>query len=288
MILTSLLQLAKICERKFGCSDERCLIFPSKKVADHCRAFMQEQTSRSGSPMDVRLIHFLICPEDKQNSTGSPVDVGGRSQNTSSMPSAGLHIVLFPADAFPLAKQFWQHSGLGISSRMAEHCLSMLPDSASQSQPSSPAGHFRSKSMNKHYSAKNLNLIISTPSRQSDHVTHQDIYLETMKCDQNMYVEERYGRNLSLSLASSAKRALRRRIAGVLDQNDLGSDSSAGAEDINVGQSVRGVASVTEDDVFLFPSGMSAIWTAHNVASAIRPPAKSVCFGFVHSFLIVM
>lgn len=232
------------------------------------------------------MIHFLICPEDKQNSMGSPVDMDCRSQKTSSMPSAALHIVLFPADSFPLAKAFWQHSGFGISSRMAEHCLSMLPDSAasSQSQPSSPTGHFRSKSMNKHYSAKNLNLIISTPSRQSDRVTQQDIYVETMKYDQNMYVEERYGRNLPLSSASSAKRALRRRIAGVLDQNDLGSDSSAGAEDINVGQSVRGVASVTEDDVFLFPSGMSAIWTAHNVASAIRPPAKSVCFGFVHSF----
>lgn len=87
-----------------------------------------------------------------------------------------------------------------------------------------------------------------------------------------MYLEQRYGRNLDVAAAELAKGALRRRIAGVLVRDD------GCAGEVEVAQSVRGAA-VTEHDVFLFPTGMSAIWSAHQLALDVRGAKKSVCFG---------
>jgi cystathionine gamma-synthase len=96
---------------------------------------------------------------------------------------------------------------------------------------------------------------------------------EPLEADQDVYLEQRYGRNLDVASVTLAKRALRRRIAGVLVR-----DESAANGEVEVAQSVRGVA-VTEDDVFLFQTGMSAIWTAHQLALNARGAKKSVCFG---------
>jgi cystathionine gamma-synthase len=96
-----------------------------------------------------------------------------------------------------------------------------------------------------------------------------------------VYVEERYGRNLPLQLASNAKKMLRRRIAGVLVHDGPAPVVSADATDVQLGLSSRGVAGVTEDDVYLYPTGMAAIWSAHQLLLAVRPLAQSVCFGCV-------
>lgn len=37
-----------------------------------------------------------------------------------------LHVVFFPKLSFPLAKSYWQHTGHGVSSRLAERCLRLL------------------------------------------------------------------------------------------------------------------------------------------------------------------
>ena len=167
--------------------------------------------------------------------------------------------MLFPEGNFSIAKQFWQHTGLGISSRLATHILATLASSASSPLPSptrtKPLAH-------RHYSAPKH----SRRPSASDGV-------EPLDADQAVYLEQRYGRNLDVAAVELAKRALRRRIAGVLVR-----DESAVNGEVEVAQSVRGVA-VTEDDVFLFPSGMSAIWTAHQLALDTRGAKKSVCFG---------
>lgn len=87
--------------------------------------------------------------------------------------------------------------------------------------------------------------------------------------DWSRYLEERYARNLPVSEASFAKRQLRRRIAGVLIK-----ESSQAPDDFAVS-----LGEPTEDDVFLLPSGMSAIWHAHRAIMEAFPPSKSVCFG---------
>lgn len=115
---------------------------------------------------------------------------------------------------------------------------------------------------------------------------------EPVSSDLVTYVEERYGRNLPLTSAPSAKLALRRRIAGTLlsDRNEQSATEAPGDQ---VGETGRTGTGVTEDDVFLFPSGMSAIFHAHQLAlravpkltrsSQQRQAGKSVCFGFPYT-----
>ena len=265
------MQLSQICLQKFGISGESCLLLPTKKVAEHCRSFI---LSRSSSPPPpVRLIEYIICPEDKPNAASKTSRCGE------------LHVVLFPEDNFPLAKQFWQLTGLGLSSRFAEYCLSLLPDEpGSPTTPLSPSFPRPSKGGNRHYSNKSL----SNGRATLNPVVPAQIppaSTEILTKDHNIYLEERYGRNLSISSASAAKRAMRRRIAGVLVKDTVATDLPAQDVDneLEIGPSTRGVESVSEDDVYLYPTGMGAIWSAHHMARMTRPDAKSICFGFPYA-----
>ncbi|KAJ7366749.1 pyridoxal phosphate-dependent transferase [Mycena albidolilacea] len=265
----SIRKLARLCEQKFGRGGEQCMLFPSQKIADQCRSFMQSRALPSGRPVSARLIHFSICPEDKLNQ--GPC-VNEDAALLSSAP-ASLHIVLFPEEAFSIAKQFWQHAGLGVSSRLAEHCLALLP--ADPTFVPNGLQHTPRKALNKHYSAKKTTR--SPP---------QSPVAEDLGADHSVYLEERYGRNLPIALAASAKRAMRRRISGVLVRDnpaDCGDGPCAGDQNYAVGPSSRGVKSMSEHDVFLYPTGMAAIWNAHQLALAVRPPQKSVCLGFTYT-----
>lgn len=293
-------QLAKICEQKFGVNGEKCLLCPTRRVAEACRSFIIDRAEKTGMttnvPLPVRLVQFHICSCGA--SEGSPATSG-----------LELHIVLFPEDAFSLAKQFWQHTGLGISSRLAERCLSMIHEDPT-SPPSSPQPiRHPGRPLNKHYTnsiPKNYQKVSassppasppppsaglsSSPSSlvYHNHQHQHEHQHETLSSDQSFYVEERYGRNMPLESAAKAKRAMRRRIAGVLVRDTPAEWKDAGTKDAEVGPSTRGVSEVTEDDVFLFPTGMSAIWSAHQLALAVRPRAKSICFGYaIFLFLLL-
>ncbi|KAI9062092.1 PLP-dependent transferase [Trametes sanguinea] len=267
----SIQKLAGICEQKFGVQGERCMLFPTRKIAEQCREFMIHRSIKAGSPVPVRLVQFTICPD-----VADP-----------SAPCQELHIVIFPGDQFPLAKQFWQHAGLGISSRRAERCLSLLQEqSGSPDSPPPTNGRPPVKPGNRHYSAKSLGK--SPPSspapihaRYGGSIAEQSA--ELLNKDHLNYLEERYGRNMPLESAGAAKRAMRRRIAGVLVRDTPNDWSTAGDKGVALGPSTRGVEGVTEDDVFLYPTGMAAIWSAHQIILTTRPAAKSVCFGFSYT-----
>lgn len=242
-------QLARQCRQKFGSPGEDCMLFPSRKIADACRSFVTDQANKLGIDIPIRLVQYVISPEN----------------DSSASSSIELHIVLFPEDRFSIAKQFWQHTGLGVSSRLAERCLTMLQNQ--EQPPASPISpRIPTKASNRFYSAK--------PRRETekDHVTDE---FE----DHATYLEERYGRNLPQDAAASAKRAMKRRIAGVLVRDSPSDWAQAGKQDAEIGPSTRGVDEVSEDDVFLYPTGMAAIWNTHQLALATRPPAISVCFG---------
>lgn len=248
------------------------MLFPTKRIADLCRSFIQ-----SRSEFQPRLVHLFVCP--------------GASASSA---CADLHIVLFPSSAFSVAKEFWQHTGFGVSSRLAEHCLHLMESEASNislskpaSGPPSPTTRSPFKALNRHYGST----VKGSPKTNAPPPTIVP-ELEILSSDHSNYLEERYGRNMPLSYGPSAKRALRRRIARVLihdpdaslegspridaDQNIL-----AGQKDAAVGPSARGVTAVTEEDVFLYPTGMSAIWSAHDLIRSVRPDGKTVCFGYV-------
>lgn len=103
---------------------------------------------------------------------------------------------------------------------------------------------------------------------------------ENLTSELTTYLEERYGRNLPLFNAPLAKQALKRRIAGGL----LPSDEDFGKVENVTRGAVNGGKSVTEDDVYLYPGGMSAIWHAHDIARKLRrskgqKEGKSCCYG---------
>jgi len=127
---------------------------------------------------------------------------------------------------------------------------------------------------------------------------------EDIETDTSTYVEMRYGRNLSRFLSPLAKTALKRRIAGVLRERpltkvDIGKgkqrslkdekdalNQSGGSDFDKEEDNARGVANLSEDDVYLYPAGMSAIFHAHQTAiedgkRSGRKLGKSVCFGCV-------
>lgn len=99
--------------------------------------------------------------------------------------------------------------------------------------------------------------------------------------DCSAYVEERFGRNLSVELADSAKLAIRRRIAGSLIEpsDELTTTVNSSSEN------VRSVKGFSEKDVYLYPTGMSSIFNAHQLLLAAFGEGKMVCFGYVLSFL---
>ena len=94
--------------------------------------------------------------------------------------------------------------------------------------------------------------------------------------DSVQFVEERFGRNLDVSLAANAKLAIRRRIAGALTANvDL-------LEALNMSKLPTRKAQVegfSEDDVYLYPCGMSSIFNTHRTMMACRGPQKSINYG---------
>lgn len=260
----------------------------------------------------------------------------------------------------PVAKQFWQHSGDGISSRTAERGLAFLgegpagplgppapaekevlennnnnssADDPSVSLASSsailPGTGKQSYSRNRHYSRSKsaLPLALSRPASTSGttrtgtssltpstpitpgvapssansatgsarrpNAKDDDLAedLDDLSLDHSTFLEERYGRNLPLASSKLAKLALRRRIAGTLLPHEKPAKSGAGAlnevprgSGMSDGKVIDSGNKVDEDDVYLYPTGMSAIWHAHQLAMAWKErkdgaPGKSVCFG---------
>lgn len=259
------------------------------------------------------------------------------------------------ADDFGAGKQFWQHTGDGISSRLADHCLHLLGESipgapepnrrlsagpngtSSRAFNGDPPPPIRGFSRNKHYSKKSSAameaIIASSSSNQAS--TSADgaknyfangngeadpadtsVHYATGE-DTSTYIEERYARNLTESQAPLAKIAMRRRIAGVLKESTGGTPSTphssladqqldiastralekASAKDAALQPSSRGVKGLTEEDVYLYPGGMSAIFHAFQTVLATEKEkqgkgkarggedhiGKSICFGFPYT-----
>lgn len=89
-------------------------------MAEECRDFISRQSvQQTGNAVFVRTSHFPIYGPLLPSSLDT-VDP------TSGAPLETLHAAFFPAASFPLAKQFWQHTGMGTTSRYAEHCLALL------------------------------------------------------------------------------------------------------------------------------------------------------------------
>lgn len=231
---------------RFGTPGQVAMMFPSSEVAARCMLFMQQRSETTPTP-DIRIMEF-IC----------------QSQREKSSVWAALSAVFFPAKEFSVAKQFWQHTGDGISSRRAEFCLNAYEEGVLV-EKNSARGDPPPR-------------VSKGPKRYSRLPQEHKLPVRVPKVDtvvdSSQYVEERFGRNLDAAFVDSAKLAIRRRIAGTLKSN-VGLQDALGLSS----EGGRLSEGFSENDVYLYPTGMSAIFNTHRLLMSIRGPKKSVCYG---------
>ena len=260
------------------------------------RDFLASQAT----PLASRIVEFVICPSASSlPDTPATPDTPTASSSKVVIDCIELQILLFDKAHWSIAKAFWQHTGDGICSRMADRALAFLGETpAGARSPTPPTDrpvfkHVQS-SRNRHYaratpitpttpSSSSTPTIPSAPKTVLPETSGAPVAEENLTADLSTYLEERYGRNLPLFNANLAKQALKRRIAGGL----LPSDEDYGkVQDMARGSSDAGKNPVREEDVYLYPGGMSAIWHAHDICRKARrakgeKEGKSVCYGWV-------
>ncbi|KAI0836115.1 PLP-dependent transferase [Hypoxylon sp. FL0890] len=254
---------------KYGTAEQQAMLFPTRKTANRCIDFIRDKAPQSALA-GLKVVHLVLDPAKKPPEALQ-----------SATPS--ISAVLCSAEAYPFAKQYWQHSGDGVSSRRAEFCHGLFKENilvheshASSPRPAQqklcrgPKRYRRTASVDDTTKASNGAAQQQYPVKLTD-----DDSTDTLETSR--FLEERYGRNLDLSLVPNAKSAIRRRIAGVLTENiDLKSTTAFPTMDSNA----RGISNFKEDDIYLVPCGMNAIFTTHQALLKAREPRKSINFGF--------
>ncbi|QKX64406.1 uncharacterized protein TRUGW13939_11580 [Talaromyces rugulosus] len=239
----------EIIQRVGNPESESATVFPSLKTAQLCKDFLVSKIPADQSSK-LRIVNFV--PSAKAGNA----DVISR-----------LYAIIYPKEYASVAKQVWQHSGHGISSRRGEFCLNALKDGylvEDTAEASEGKNSVISKGPRR-YQQRSSALKESPPSNPPEGREYAQ------------FIEERFGRNLSSALADDAKRAVRRRIAGSLTSNaDL-------SEALESKPSHGRVEGLTEDDVFLYPTGMTSIFSTHQNLLSAWGDKKSICFGFPYT-----
>lgn len=241
----SIKQLEALILEKHSTAGQSAMLFPCSNAARRCQDFILAPNPGA----NVRVLDFRL-DQDK---------------NTSPLLSRllpTLSAVLFPTDLFPLAKQYWQHTGDGISSRQAEFCHELLTNdllTCAQQQQSVEAPAVKPFRGPRRYQTEPTTTASNTPSPPKAK-TESPIIPESQESTQ--FLEERFGRNLNVALVKQAKTAICRRIVGSIADPSSPQDCTAC------------------DNVYLFSGGMNAIFHTHRALLDCRGALKSVSFGF--------
>lgn len=253
---------------KFGKPGQQAMLFPSPCVAERCLDFMRQRV-RPGLAsqfytLDLAMDAFRVVSPMLQQLCPK------------------ISAVVFPEEGFPIAKQYWQHTGDGISSRRAEFCHDLFKDNllvprGTPTELCTEANPRLFKGPKRYQRTASIDGIASVaPKKSASSTPSPTIGVVNESQESSRFLEERYGRNLELSLVERAKSAIRRRIAGAMAGDfDLADDR---LPDMSINS--RGLYNLREDDVYLFPAGMNAIFNAHRTLLATKPAAKSINFGF--------
>jgi cystathionine gamma-synthase len=231
------------------------MLFPTHATASRCLDFFLQQAPDLDASQ-VRILDFLPAAERARSDELSII-------------SPRVSAVLFPQDRFSIAKAFWQHSGDGVSSRRAEYCAHLFKEGilVEASTLNQPARVCKGPRRYQKKTSIDLDAAADDMSNGSGEVQ-----------DPTQFVEERFGRNLDLSKTKNAKLAIRRRIAGSLTA-DVGL-----TEAMELGQDAlrtRPVAGFSEDDVYLYPTGMSSIFNAHRNLLRAKGSKRAIVYGYV-------
>lgn len=99
---------------RYSTPDRQAMLFPSSKTAQRCRTFI-EAKAEPGVAGQVKIIDLLLDKTREVSKIMAKI-------------SPSVSAVIFNKDLFPIAKEYWQHTGDGISSRHAEFCHSLFLD----------------------------------------------------------------------------------------------------------------------------------------------------------------
>lgn len=242
---------------KFGPNGYKAMLFPTQQIACRCLSFIKKRCSPS-RVATVTVVNLVL-------------DISNPSAKALEPLSPTISAVVLPEDVFSLAKQYWQHSGDGVSSRRAEFCHGLFKDGllrldAGLNGASTHSVQKPCRGPKRYTRASSLDAGI--PKTSGPRVEEVQ--------ESTRFLEERFGRNLDISFVALAKSAIKRRIAGALRSNhELGSSPLPKME-----LNTRGVMNLKEDDIYLFPCGMNAIFNAHRALLGSRGSMKSINFGF--------
>lgn len=237
---------------KYGQPDDQAMLFPTSAIAERCRDFFLSQAPE----LETQQISIKdLVPSSEK----------ARSEEFSVI-SPRVSAVLFPGSHFKIAKAFWQHSGDGISSRRAEYCQSLFDEGLLIDSKETQELPKVCKGPRRYRQKTSIDLTGSdVPSNGNENQ------------DSAQFVEQRFGRNLDISQTKNAKLAVRRRIAGSLTA-DVGLEKALSVE--TDGDRIRDVPGFSEEDVYLYPCGMSSIFNAHRNMMATKAPLKSIVYGY--------
>ncbi|KAL7951156.1 pyridoxal phosphate-dependent transferase [Trichoderma barbatum] len=247
----------------YGHPGQKVMLFPTAAAARRCLDFMRQRVT----PQISSQIYVVDLALDASK------DVSPLLKQLSPTISG----TIFPEESFPVAKEYWQHTGDGVSSRRAEfsHELfkhgQLIAISEQQAHHALPEKPVRGP---KRYSRANSNAglnAVGSENKDKALAENPDEARESFH-----FLEERFGRNLDLTQVAQAKSAIRRRIAGSLTGDADMNEEAEGNSEANS----RGIESLDETDVLLYPCGMNAIYNAHRALVAALGSQKSINFGF--------
>ena len=224
------------------------MLFPSPATAARCATFVRTYAPEVES-RKIRVLDFEL----KESSAAE-----------FKYASPRVSAVLFPGDVWSVAKQYWQHAGDGVSSRRADYCHELLKAGILVLKKKEDDTAIFCKGPKRYRKNASVDLTASTNGNNAAEGA-------------DAFIEERFGRNLELQFAETAKAAIKRRIAGSLTA-DVPLENAMEQKQDEARK--RDVADFSDDDIYLYPCGMNAIFNAHRTILAARGDMKSVMYGF--------
>ncbi|KAJ2590621.1 Cystathionine gamma-synthase [Coemansia sp. RSA 1804] len=263
--------LAEHVKDRFALPKETAMLFPSLACAERCTGFIFDQAKKQQKDSvaygllargQVRVVQYVVEPINRK---AAAVDA---MKNKLDSPVT-LYCVMFPEAVFPLAKQYWQHTGNGISARLASYCLHIAQANEKYEREAQPRCSLKAAGAAARNVAAAAAAAAAVAVNGKRHAQSDCAPAQESTTEADAYLEERFGRNFDPIYAGEMKQALRRRIADALARPEKKLDTQVTAE-------------VKPDDVYLLATGMSAIFYAHQALLGMRQ-GKSVCFGFPYT-----
>jgi cystathionine gamma-synthase len=233
------------------------MLFPSTRVAKRCSDFIKAKKPTHAPIYTAPRILDLILEDITDH-------IGNREHTVTAVSA----LIMDDSD-FPVATKFWQHTGDGISSRRAEMFHKAFEQGHLKPRDHSIETPKPTLKGPKRY--RRQDSLSALPKAESGNKQQTQDVFGTVQ-----FLEERFGRNLDMSLAKNAKLAIRKRIAGSIT-SDVEIDEALAMPESD--HRFRSENSIQLDDIYLYPTGMSSIFNTHRMLLKARGPLKSIMFG---------